>query len=416
MPINDTYSSHRLACGAHFAALQLPGRHTVSFQIRVMAGLADEPADKLGIAGIVEQTLRKGTQNKSARELADAFDTIGVQTGGGVGRQSTVYRCTCLPEYLDEALALHAEMLGQPSFPDVFCKVGVELTLQELTALEDDPQELTSKLIAPHAFGAQLGRHELGERQTVSSITRDDLLAYWQQHYHRQKLQITVAGDVDVKQFASLADQHFAQLGVDGERSVADFDVAFNPGVRHREKDQEQEHIVICWPGVAPSDPAYTTEKLLLTILGGGMSSRLFTEVREKQGLVYWVGAWSEHPRGAGMMFVGASTTPARCDQTARTLLREVDRLAEDIAEDELQRAKVSVLAKMQTHGEITRGRLNELSGDLFHLGHPIEVEEKQRRINAVTVEDIRQYLAAHPRDRLCVQTLGPRALEEFQA
>lgn len=415
MTTNTTYTTRKLSCGAQFAALPLAGRHTVSFQIRVMAGLADEPADRLGVAGIVEATLRKGTHQKTARELADAFDTLGVQTGGRVGRQSTIFSCTCLPEYLDDALALHAEMLSAPSFPEEFCKVGVELTLQELTALEDDPQEMTGKLIAPHAYGPQLGRHDLGERNTVAAITRDDLLAYWQAHYHRQKLQITVAGNVDAKEFANLADRHFARLGENDAHDVASFDVQFSPGVHHHEKEQEQEHIVMCWPGVAVNDPAYTTEKLLLTILGGGMSSRLFTEVREKQGLVYWVGAWHEHPRNAGMMFVGASTTPARCDQTARTLLREVDRLAEDISEDELQRAKISVLAKIQTHGEITRGRLNELSGDLFHLGHPVELEEKQRRINAVTVEDIRQYLAAHPRDRLCVQTLGPRALEEFK-
>ncbi len=190
----------------------------------------------------------------------------------------------------------------------------------------------------------------------------------------------------------------------------------FTPGVRHHTKELDQQQILICWPGVTMTDDEYYAERLLLGILGDGMSSRLFTEVREKQGLVYWVGAWHEHPRGTGMMFMGASTTPARCDQTIKTLLREVDRLAEDITEEELARTKIGIIAKTQTHGDITRARLSELSGDIFHFGRPIPMSEKNERVNAVKIGDIQNYLAKHSRDRLCIYTVGPRAMEGAQA
>jgi len=414
MERSETYHHRRLDCGVEFAALEMPGRFTAALNIRVAAGMADEPDDRLGLARIVEETISKGTEGKTARELSDAFDAIGAQTGSGVGRQSTVFRCTCLPEFVDAALALHAEMLRTPTFPDEFCDVAAQLALQELSALEDDPQELTAKLIAPHAYGARLGRHELGEKKTIERITRDDVTAFWRSHFAAPRMQVCIGGDVDVDAVAAAVEKHFAGFGDGAAPPAGEFPVEFSPGIRHHEKALEQEHIVMCWPGVAVTDAEHPVERVMLGILSGGMSSRLFTEVREKQGLVYWVGAWNEHPRGAGMMFAGASTTPARCDQTARTLLREIDRLAEDITQEELDRAKIGITAKMQTHGDITRARVGELAGDIYHHGRPIPLDERKRQIEAVTVEDVRRYLATHSRDRLCVQTVGPRALEDF--
>jgi predicted Zn-dependent peptidase len=143
------------------------------------------------------------------------------------------------------------------------------------------------------------------------------------------------------------------------------------------------------------------------------MSSRLFTEVREKQGLVYWVNAWQETPRGSGVIFLGASTTPQRCDQTYKTLMGEVDRLAEDIEVQELERAVTGMVSSLETRGDSTSARCNELATDLFYFGRPRRDEEQIDRLRAVTVDDIRRYLNTYPRDRRCVVTLGPKALAE---
>ena len=412
----EKYHHRRLDCGVEFAALEMPGRHTAALNIRVGAGLVDEPESRLGLAHIVESTITKGTAKRSARELSDAFDAIGAQTGSGVGRQSTVFRCMCLPEFLDEALSLHAEMIRTPAFPEEFCRVAVDLAQQELAALEDDPQELTTRLIAPHAYGPRLGRHELGTRDALQQITRDDVTAFWRATFSASRMQICVGGDVDADAVAAAVERHFAAFGENQTPADAIIPVEFSPGIRHHQKALEQEHIVMCWPGVAVTHPDHSVERVTLGILSGGMSSRLFTEVREKQGLVYWVGAWNEHPRGAGMMFAGASTTPARCDQTAGTLLREIDRLAEDITQEELDRAKIGMTAKLLTHGDITRARVGELAGDIYHHGRPISPDERRSWIEAVGVEDVRRYLASQPRDRLCIQTVGPRPLEEFVA
>jgi predicted Zn-dependent peptidase len=323
-----------------------------------------------------------------------------------------VFRCTCLPEYLEQALALHAEMLRTPTFPEEFCKVTVDLGQQELTALEDDPGELSRKLLAPHAFGRILGRHELGTRESLKRIGRTDVIRFWQEHFIGGRLQLCVGGAVDVDKFIRSVERLFAGFGASGRDGRQAFPVEFSPGFRHQAKELEQEHILMCWPGVAITDKEYPVEHLTLEILSGGMSSRLFTEVREKQGLVYWVGAWDEHPRNAGMNFMGASTTPARCELTFQTLLKEVDRLEQDVTEEELVRVKTGVIAKTQTHGDITRARIGELSSDLFHYGRPMPTEEKNAMIEAVRIADVKNYLAKHPRDRLSVLTLGPKELK----
>ncbi|MFO0973196.1 MAG: pitrilysin family protein [Phycisphaerae bacterium] len=397
----------RLDCGIEFAAAPIPGRKIVALELRVLGGMVTEPADELGVAFLTEQTLSKGTARRTGPELSDAFDALGALHGSWVSRESIGFRGTCLPEHLDAMLDLHAELIRTPTFPDDSCRVAVELATQELTLLEDDPGELSRKLLMPHAYGPILGRHAYGDRATLARLSRPQIANYWRANFHPARMQVVLGGAVDPARAADRLEKLFGDMSPRGSEYVTPA-VAFSAGAWHYHKELEQQHVGICWPGVPVRSDAHPVERVMLAILGEGMSSRLFTEVREKQGLVYWVGAWHEHPRAAGMIHLGASSTPARCAQTCRTLLREVERLAEDITPDELERAKTLLTARSQTHGDLTRARTSELSADLFFHGCPMPIEEKNAAINRVTIDDIRAYLAAHPRDRRCVVTLGP--------
>jgi predicted Zn-dependent peptidase len=221
-----------------------------------------------------------------------------------------------------------------------------------------------------------------------------------------------VAGPVEPPRVAGLLEKHFDGFGSATQTGRTAYPVDFAARSTHHHKDLEQEQIAIAWPGVDATHDDFPIQQVVIGILSGGMSGRLFTEVREKRGLVYWVSAWQETPRGAGMMFLGASTTPERCDQTYATLLREVDRLAEDITQNELDRAVTGLVAAKETRGDITRARCSELASDLFFFGRPIPAEEKVAKLEAVTIDDVRRYLAENSRSRLSVVTLGPRPLE----
>lgn len=406
-----TLVHRQLSCGVEFAAEVLPGRPTTALEIRMLAGAAHDPPDKVGLARLVEQTLDKGTAKRDGRAVLDAFDAIGAQRSSATGRETTALSCLCLPEFLPQAIELHAEMLRTPTFPAEACEVAVELALQELDSLEDDPQSLCDKLMDRQAYGPQLGRHPLGEADALERLGRADIEAHWRSVFAAGRMTVCVAGPIDPDEVAGHIERCFEGFGPTDRVGRDPLPLAFSPVRTHHNKELEQEQIAVCFPGVPATHEDHPVERVLLGVLAGGMSGRLFTEVREKQGLVYWVGAWHEHPRGAAMIHLGASTTPERCDRTFTTLLREVDRLADDLTNAEVERAIVGIVARTQTSGDITRAHCAELVGDLFHYGRPIPMEEKLAKVEAVTVADVQRYLATHPRSALSVVTLGPRPL-----
>lgn len=403
----------RLECGVELAVDPLPERGTVALNFRMLTGSADDPLDLTGIGSIVERTLAKGTQHYDGRALADAFDACGAQWGSACGRQSTLLRILCLPEFVPDVVELAAEMIARPTFPDEACQVAVRLALEELEHLEDDPQELLRVDLQRLTYGPVLGRHSGGERDTLPRITPQRVREHWRRGFHAGRLQVVAAGPVDADALARRIEREFAGLGdpAPAGRDPAQF--TFRPARHHRHKRLRQQYIGITLPGLPREDPEFATEEVLLGVLSGGMSGRLFTQVREKQGLVYWVGAWHEQPRGAGVIHLGASTTPQRCDRTLHTLLQELRRVGEDLTDPEVRRARDGLIAQAQTEEDLTRARAGVLSDDLFHVSRPIGTGPKLEAIRAVTRRQVEAYARRLPRDRLCVATVGPRRLKD---
>lgn len=411
-PIKSYPAVHRrLDSGIELAVMPIPGRSIASLEIRLLAGYAYEDKNALGVTHVLEEAISKGTANFDARGLSDAFDAIGASHNVFAGRETFGFSSICLPEFLPRAIELNAEMIRTPTFPDDACATAIELTLQSITALQDDPQDLAKKLLHQQAYGQPLGRHVLGEPETVETVDRARVLTHWQKYFSPARMLVAVAGAVDPSAVAELIERHLGGFNPAPAGLPVSFPIAFSGGATHFEKELEQEQIGLCFPGSAVIDPDFPVEQIAVGVLAGGMSGRLFTEVREKQGLVYWVGAWTDQPRRGGMIHVGASSTPQNVGKTYTTILRELDRLAVDVTDAEVQRAITGIVARSQTQGDVTRSRAAELVNDLFYYGHPVPLEEKLARVQSVTVEDIRRYLTAHPRAELSVVTLGPRSL-----
>ena len=412
MTVNDTQHL-MLDCGVELGVARMANKRAAAVEFRVLTGTAEEPADKLGLAKLIKETIDKGTAKRDGRALLDAFDEIGASLGSWTGRQATGYNCVCLPEFLDRAVELHAEFLRTPTFPEDVVSTAMALAEQELSGLEDDPPSLADKYISRQGFGPVLGRHQLGERETLSRISRDDLVRHWQSHYGAGRLVAVVTGPLEPQVVADVMERHFTGFGSSQRSGREQADYRFEPRRTHYAAELEQEQIALCFPSAAVTDDDYPVERVLLGVLSGGMSARLFTEVREKQGLAYDVHASSENPRGLGMIFVSASCKPDRADTTFRTLLREIERLSEDLTEEELDRAQTRLIARTETMADMTRSRRNALAFDLFHHGRPVPIEERIEKIRAVAIDDLRAYLKAHSRDRLSIVTLGPQELPD---
>ncbi len=397
-----------LDCGAEFAADVLAQRQTVSLNVRVLSGAAHEPEAYCGLAGIVERCLSKGTKQRDGRALADAFDALGIEWGSTAGRQSTLVRALCLPEFAEAALDLIAELLTQPTFPDDACRVAVQLAQEELRHLEDEPQGLLQMDMQRLALGPVLGRHVGGTAESLARITPPVIREHWKSQFAAGRLQISVAGPVDPQRLRARIERNFAAFGAAELKGREVLGAALAPARHHRAKDLKQQYMGISLAGAARSDAHFAVEQVLLGVLAGGMGARLFTELREKQGLVYWVSAWHEQPRGRGVLHMGASTTPERCQTTYDTLLRELGRLADDVTREEVTRARESLVAHALTEDDLTRARAGVISDDLFHFGVPRGPEPRIAAVRAVTHAQVREYAARLPRDRVCVATVGP--------
>ena len=405
-----------LDSGVELAIDRLPHRSTVALAFRMLTGVVDDPPELTGIGAIVEQTLSKGTQNYDGQALADAFDALGAEWGGASGRQSTLLRVICLPEFVLDVVELVAEMICRPTFPDEACEVAVQLAQEDLRHMEDDPHELLRKDVQRLTLGPVYGRHPGGEAETLGRITPERVRAHWRSAYHAGRLQVAVAGRVDADALRQRVDACFRELGDAKRDGRGDADYNFAPGRTHRQKDLKQQYIGITLPGAQRGAADFPIEQVLIGVLAGGMSGRLFTEVREKQGLVYWVGAWHEQPRGRGVIHLGASTTPENCEKTYQTLLRELHRLHEDLSDDETRRARDGLIAHLETEDDLTRARAGALSDDLFHFSRPQGLRPKLAALRAVTTAQVEDYVQRLPRDRLCVATVGPHELPSWQS
>lgn len=416
MPVataTENFVHRMLPCGVEFAADLLPYRDTIALNVRILTGVGDEPEELNGIAAIVARTISKGTARYDGRGLADAFDAMGARWAVTSGRQSTIVQVACLPEFAERCMALVGEMLVRPTFPEDACRVAVELAQHDLKTLEDDPQALNRVQIQRLTLGPRFGRHPGGTEQTLANITPQRVREHWRATFHAGRVQVTAAGPVDPDRLAASIEAALAGLGSSQIAAREPVEIAFESARDHRIKDLKQQYIAITLPGAARESPDFAVEQAVLGILSGGMSGRLFTEVREKQGLVYWVGAWHEQLRGCGFIYLGASTTPERCRRTFDTLIRELKRLSEDLTQSELDRARNSAIAHTETEDDLTRARANGLSDDLFHAGRPIGLAPKLAALRAVTIEQVESYVRRLPRDRICVATLGPKPLEE---
>lgn len=380
----------------------------------MFAGFAHEAEDKSGIANLVRQTLDKGTQSYDGKALYDAFDAIGASHSMWCGREASGLNSLCLPDYVERCIELCAEVTRRPLFEADACEVAVELARQELLALEDDPQALADKLIARQAYGPVLGRHVGGESASLASMSPDDFRSYWRECYSAGRMQVSSVGPVDPQRICDWLEAVFEGFGPAKAMGRETFAVEFETATTHHDKPTEQEQIALALPGVSPADEDYPVQRILLGVLSGGMSSRLFTEVREKRGLVYWVSAWHERPRGAGMMFVGASTTPQRCHETYDTIMAELARVGEDVSDDEVQRALTGIAVRADIRGDVTRSLCTQLADDLMHLGQPVAWEQKLAALEAVDVKRVRAFCREYLRcERVSVVTLGPRSLQE---
>lgn len=407
----STSIDQTLANGLRFVGERMDRSQGVALALRIPAGAKDDPGNKFGLAHLVKETLFKGTKKRNARKLSDAFDYYGIRHGESTGTESTTISVRCLPEHLDQTLDLLREVLSEPAFPGKECETAKIQAVQEIKHLDDEPLSKVFVLLKELYFGAEWGHLEIGTEQSLPEISRADIEAFWKARYIPAGTIVAAAGKFDADKLAAKLEHLFAHSGeawpLESPAAAPTQRIS-----RHIHKDSEQTQIAMAFPCVARNDPDYYAARTAVGVLSGGMSGRLFTEIREKRALVYSVGAQAASLRGAGAIYAYAGTTAPRAKETLTLLKQELARLGTDVNTEEIERAKVGFKAHLLMDQESTSSRSRELLDDVYYENRVVPVAEVVAKINAVTVDDVKRYWSAHPFDPYTLVTLGRETLE----
>ena len=384
------------------------GAQSFAMCLRFIGGVADEPAEKLGLANVTDLAVMKGTAGKDAAGIFDALDALGVSRSVNAGAEAFTFRAHLLPGRVREALRIYREVLDTAAFPEDEVALAKRLTLEQIKSLEDQPQRKIIYRSLEAALGFPLGRPKPGTEASVTALDRDDVVRFWDRLAHPAGLIITAAGGMEEEAFFEAVEQAFEDWEKPG--TVPDtHPVSIFPGVVHEAKKSEQAHIAIIYPAPPRSADDFYAAQVAATVLSGSGSSRLFTEVREKRGLVYSVSAAYSPFRSGAITLLYAGTRADRTDETLEVCLAEVNRLAEDISTEEFERAKSVILGRLRTVGELVAARSSALVDDLLFQGTPRSLGEILDGVSSVTLEQARAAARHYTPTPRTIAVLGPQ-------
>lgn len=399
--------------GISVAIESMPGAQSIVMGLRFVIGAKDDPKDRLGITRIAEDVLFKGTPTHDAHDIFNAFDNLGIRRSSTTAVEHTTFQAQMLPANFKPALTLFADFFRSASFPDQQVEIAKALTLEELKRLEDDPLQQVLYLTYKIGLGSPMGRIPLGNSETVSRITPSDVRQYWATHCTPQNLLISVSGGLSTDEIFQTINQVFGNWEGDATASHTSPEIIIANRNEHQVKPSEQAHIGLLYGGPPRGHELYYPTQIAMGVLSGGGSSRLFTEVREKRGLVYSVSAFYRARRHGGLVALYAGTTAERAQETLTVCQHEIARLGQDITQEEITRAKTVLKGRLFTTGDLPEGRASSILEDLFLENRVRSVDEIAQNIDAVTIDQIKQYLETYPPTPSTLAVLGPNPLNK---
>jgi predicted Zn-dependent peptidase len=391
--IEENIRVSTLPSGLTIVTEQMDRVETISLGAYVASGTRNEDAAQNGVSHFLEHMAFKGTERRSAADIAEAIENVGGHINAYTAREQTAYYVKLLKEDLE----LGADIIGDILTHSTFAPEEVErergVILQEIGQANDTPDDIIFDHFQEAAYpGQPMGRPVLGTEEIIRNITGAEIQGYMRQHYAAGNVVVAATGKLEHNQVVDLVAKHFADLPSDMPGPLEPG--RYMGGEFREERDLDQVHIVLGFPSVSYSDPDYYPVMLLSGLLGGGMSSRLFQEIREKRGLVYSVYSFTAPYMETGLFGIYAGTGEEEAAELVPATLAELQRVQIDANEVELRRAKAQVKASLLMSMESTGSRCEQLSRQMQIFGRIIPAAETVARLEAVTVADIRRTAA----------------------
>jgi predicted Zn-dependent peptidase len=386
----------------------MPHLQSAALGVWVGAGSRDERPDEHGISHLLEHMAFKGTKRRNARQIAETIEAVGGDLNAATSVETTGYFARVLKNDVPLALDVLADILSEPTFDPEELRREQNVIVQEIGATEDAPDDLVFDRLQETAFPKQpVGRSILGTPETVRSFNSAKLRAYLNRNYKAPDMLVAAAGAVDHRSIVEEVEKRFTAFN--GPAGPEPQPAKFQGGTRVETRDLEQVHIAMALHGVAVRDPQLYSLQVFTSVLGGGMSSRLFQEVREIRGLCYSIHAFHMPYSDTGLFGLYAGTDEADAPELMRVVIDQIANATETLKEAEINRAKAQMKAGLLMALESSEARIGQLARQMIAYGRPVPLEEIVAKVEAVTVESARAAgRALVERGRPAIAALGP--------
>ncbi len=388
-----TEAPHRLSelpSGVRVVTEAMPSVRSVALGLWVRTGSRDEDPVIAGVSHFLEHMLFKGTQSHTAIEISELFDGLGATVNAATGKETTHLHARCVDVHAERVFEVLSEMLLGPTYPEVDSERAV--VLEEIAMYEDEPMDKVHDILGEAVFGDHpLGRRVIGSADVIASVPIPEIAAYHDRRYVGPNIVVAAAGHLDHAEVAALAERHLAPDVAPAPGSAGEGpDDAAVPRRRFQGKETEQYHLCLGGPGIDRYDDRRFALGVLDTAFGGSSSSRLFREVREKRGLAYSVGSYTEQFSDSGMVALYVGTRADNVEEAAAVIGAELAQLhADGVSGEELDRAKEQVKGRLVLGMESTAARMSRLGRTVLFDAELLTLDEMLARVDAVTSEDL---------------------------
>jgi predicted Zn-dependent peptidase len=380
---------------------------SVAFGFMLPAGAARMPDGCCGAGNVIADWIFRGAGDKDSRQLSDAIDGLGLVRGRSVGSSHIAIGGALEAGNLAEALDLYADIILKPSMKDDQFELATQLAIDEVLSLDDDPRHKVMLKLREQFYPSPLGRSTVGDIAELKALTAQISEQIIKDKFNLSQTIFSVAGKYDFDTVCQQIERLFeSEPQEDGES------ITLSPRqgkYTHIDNDGAQVHIALMTETIKPTDEDYYNARIAISILSGGMSARLFTEVREKRGLCYAIGARYHGLKEAAGIMCYAGTTPDKAQETLDCVIGEFNRLGEGISPEEIDRAKVGLKSSLILQSESSSSRAGAIGSDHYVLGRVRSLDEIKDKIEATSVDSVLAFLRANPFMEFTVVTIGPK-------
>jgi predicted Zn-dependent peptidase len=404
----DVYQ-HTFPNGLTLVAERMTHVRSAAMNFLVPAGCVYDPEEHLGTATVLAELIVRGAGRRDSRELSLALDNLGVDRDESVGTLNCQFWGATVARNLPAALEIYADILQRPRLPEEEMEAVKALALQDIVSLEDEPKQKVMIELRRHLYPPPLDRDRRGSDEGIRTLTAELVRDHYQRVFRPRGTILAVAGNIEWPMLKDLVGRFFGDWKNTEESALTFGKLPLQFG--YIEKDTSQTQIAVAYPSVTITHPDYYAAIGAVNILSGGMSSRLFTEVREKRGLCYAV--WASHTifKDRANVICYAGTTNERAQKTLDVLLFELERLQDGIQQDEVDCIQAGLKSSLIMQEESTSARARSLASDWYYLGRIRSLDEVKSAIDGLTPDRIVDHVRRFPPGEYSVVTLGPTPL-----